>query len=315
VRLSSADTKTIEPGAGDEEVSAAFNPVGGGGACATASGADIPGAATYRLDPAPSGGVTLMGSPTVIADFTLPGNTSQVAARLLDVAPDGTEQLVARGLWRPASGGPTEQVFQTHPNGWAFAEGHVPKLELLPADSDPGIIGGYGRASDDQQAVTVSDLELRLPLLERPGAHRGLVKAPASKFLPEGYELAADFAALGYPRAKLAKRKLKAKGRKTKAKIKCPAAFEGCHKGKVVVEAKRKSRKGSAKAKRFVAAKGKFGRIAGGKTKAVKLKLKGKARRQLARKGKLKAKVKVTSVETTGKAKRDAKLIGKRKRR
>ena len=56
-----------------------------------------PGTASYRLDPAPEGGYTLMGSPTVIANFTLPGDTSQVAARLLDVAPDGQETLVARG--------------------------------------------------------------------------------------------------------------------------------------------------------------------------------------------------------------------------
>ncbi len=86
----------------------------------------------------PTGGYTLIGSPTVIAKFTLPGDTSQVAARLLDVGPDGQETLVARGLWRPATGGPTEQVFQLHPNGWKFAEGHVPKLELLPADASAG---------------------------------------------------------------------------------------------------------------------------------------------------------------------------------
>jgi predicted acyl esterase len=315
VRLTSDEAKTIEPNAGDSAVSAEFNPVGGGGACASASGADIPGAATYRFDPAPAGGYTLMGSPTVIADFTLPGDTSQVAARLLDVAPDGTEQLVARGLWRPQSGGPSRQVFQAHPNGWTFAEGHVAKLELLPSDSNAGLVGAYGRPSDGQQAVTVADLELRLPLLERPGAHTGLVRAPRSKFLPEGHELAADFAELGYPRAKLVKRKLKAKGRKTKAKVKCPAAFEGCHDGKVVIEAKRKSRAGSAKKKRFVAAKGKFARIAGGQTKSVKLKLKRKAHRVLAKNGKLKAKAKVTSTETDGKARRGAKLIGKSRKR
>ncbi len=110
----------------------------------TADGADQPGTASYRLEPAPAGGYTLLGAATVIAKFTLPGDTSQVAARLLDVAPDGQETLVARGLWRPATGGPTKQVFQLHPNGWTFAEGHVAKLELLPADTNPGITGGYG---------------------------------------------------------------------------------------------------------------------------------------------------------------------------
>ena len=99
IRFESDEARTIEPGAGSSDVAAAFNPVGGGGACATADGADQPGTATYRLDPAPAGGYTLMGSATVIADLTMPGDTSQVAARLLDVGPDGKETLVvARDL-------------------------------------------------------------------------------------------------------------------------------------------------------------------------------------------------------------------------
>ncbi len=43
-------------------VGQAFDPISGSGACATASGADQTGAATYRSDPAPAGGFTLMGS-------------------------------------------------------------------------------------------------------------------------------------------------------------------------------------------------------------------------------------------------------------
>ena len=130
VRYQSKPAKTIDPGAGSPEVAAKFNPFGGG-ACATADGADQPGTATYRLDPAPSGGYTMLGSATVIAKFTLPGNTSQVAARLLDVAPDGQETLVARGLWRPQTGGPTKQVFQLYPNGWTFAAGHVAEARAV----------------------------------------------------------------------------------------------------------------------------------------------------------------------------------------
>ena len=41
------------------------------------------------------------------------------------------------------SEGPTRQVFQLHPNGWHFAAGHVAKLELLGADSDPAGLGGF----------------------------------------------------------------------------------------------------------------------------------------------------------------------------
>lgn len=190
VRLQEPGPRTILPVvATDALVGTAFDPIAGPGACATASGADQLGVATYRFPPAPAGGYTLMGSPTVIADFTNPGPTSQVAARLLDVAPDGTQTLVARGLWRPAVGtAPLRQVFQLHPNGWRFEEGHVAKLELLPADLP------YGRVSNLQLPVAVADVDVRLPVLEPPGSAGGAVGEPAPRFLPPGHELARDFA-------------------------------------------------------------------------------------------------------------------------
>jgi predicted acyl esterase len=174
----------------DAPVGQAFDPITGGGACGTTSATDQTGAATYRSDPAPAGGFTLMGSPTIVADILSPGPTSQVAARLLDVDPtSGMETLVARGLYRPEITAltATHQVFQLHPNGWKFAAGHIVKLELLPADQP------YGRNSNGQVAVTVSNLELRLPVLEAPGC--GLVQDPAPKVVPAGYTLTADFAA------------------------------------------------------------------------------------------------------------------------
>jgi hypothetical protein len=193
VRFRSFATKTI---AADSTTGGRFNPITAK-ACDTIPDEDPAGAAVYRLAPAPAGGYTLLGAATVIAAFTLPGDTSQVAARLLDVAPNGTETLVARGLWRPATGGPARQVFQLHPNGWTFAAGHVPKLELLAADAASAALANYGRPSDDQQPVTVSRLKLRLPVVERPGADGGLVRTPARKLVPKGSRLARDFAPFG----------------------------------------------------------------------------------------------------------------------
>jgi fermentation-respiration switch protein FrsA (DUF1100 family) len=188
VRLHSGKPQGIEADGGDPAVAQVFNPVGGGGACAQAPGADEPGTADYRLPAAPAGGYTLLGSPTVIAHFRSPGGTSQVAARLVDVAPDGQKTLIARGLWRPrVAKNPVRQVFQLHANGWRFAPGHVAKLELLPDDAT------YGRASNGQQDVRVHNLELRLPVVEQPGALGGFVKQPAAKFVPPGYALARDF--------------------------------------------------------------------------------------------------------------------------
>ena len=188
MRYDSAAPQTISPVAGDPTVGQAFDPITGPGACATASGSDQPGVATYRLPAATGPGYTLMGSPTVIADINSVGPTSQVAARLLDVAPDGTETLVARALYRPdvnSGPAPTRQVFQLHADGWKFAAGHVAKLELLPNDAP------YGRVSNGQMPVTVPNLQLRLPVLERPDG--GVIRPPAPKVVPAGHTLAGDF--------------------------------------------------------------------------------------------------------------------------
>jgi predicted acyl esterase len=187
VRLDAPAAKAILPLAADL-AGPTFDPIAGGGACATTAGTDQVGTATYRLPAAPAGGYTLMGSPTLVADIDSNGPHSQIAARLLDVAPGGQQTLVARGLWRPKSGGgPTRQVFQLHPNGWKFEQGHVAKLELLPADVP------YSRPTNVQLPVTVSNAELRLPVVEEPGAAGGAVLEPAPKVVPDGYELAADF--------------------------------------------------------------------------------------------------------------------------
>lgn len=186
VRLTSKKAQTILPGAGSPAIGATFNPVAAG-ACATAPGATQEGTATYRLRA--GRGFTMIGSATVIAKFSLPGTNSQVAARLLDVGPNGQETLISRGLWRPrVSARPVRQVFQLHPGAWRFAPGHTIKLELLPDDAP------YGRSSNGQRAVTVSHLQLRLPTISRPGAAAGLVRRPLAKVVPPGYTLAREFA-------------------------------------------------------------------------------------------------------------------------
>jgi predicted acyl esterase len=185
VRLTDARARKILPNGGSPAIGATFDPIGAR-ACATARSTTLPGTASYRL--AVRRGLTMIGSATVIADFTLPGATSQVAARLLDVSPNGRETLVSRGLWRPrVSAKPVRQVFQLHPGGWRFAAGHSVKLELLPNDSP------YDRASDGQQTVSVSHLQLRIPTVNRPGSDGGLVKNPLAKVLPPGYTLAREF--------------------------------------------------------------------------------------------------------------------------
>ncbi len=85
---------------------------------------------------------------------------------MLDVDPaTGTETLVARGVYRIDPDTPDgRQAFQLHPGAWHFAAGHVPKLELLGRDAP------YARPSNGLFSISVSDLELRLPVHEVAGA-------------------------------------------------------------------------------------------------------------------------------------------------
>jgi hypothetical protein len=128
-----------------------------------------------------------MGSPTVIAHIASPSPNSQVAARLVDINEDGQERLIDRGLYRPmTTDEDTRQVFQLHPAGWPVKAGHIVKLELLPADSP------YGRVSNGEGPVDITNLELRLPVMERSAG--GPVQKPAPKVVPPGYALADDYA-------------------------------------------------------------------------------------------------------------------------
>lgn len=306
IRYSSADAKTLSPGSGSLAIGEAFDPVdSGGNPCRTAPGADQQGVATYRL-PQVDSPITLMGAATVIASINSPAANSQVAARLLDVAPNGTETLVNRALLRPPVGS-SKQVFQLHPNGWEFAAGHVPKLELLPRDSGTSALSTYARPSDGQGAVTVADLQLRLPVLQKPGYEGGYVKAPAPKVLPAGTRLAKDFADLKPQNARLLKRPVTVGGRRSGARIDSPDDWRACHAN---VRVFGKVAGASAKGKRRLLANGKA-KLAGGKRGVVKLKLTKNGRKALRSKRRAKVQVVLKTREQVGKV--TAKRVLKKK--
>ena len=172
VRYGAAGARTVLSSSGDPAISRPIDPLGGGGACASTPAADEADTATYRLPAATGQGYTLLGSPVLSARFAVTGRDPALAARLWDVAPDGaTQTLVARALYRPRPG--KHQVFQLHPNGWQFAAGHVPKLELVGKDS------AYGRPSNFDWSIKVSALKFRLPVRDKPG---GAVKKPKRPF-------------------------------------------------------------------------------------------------------------------------------------
>jgi hypothetical protein len=155
--------------------------------CNTQSAADNATAATYKLPAAPVPGFTVMGSTTVIGEFSTPATNDQVTARLYDenVAAK-TERLIGRQIYRPIEPGAgfTKQVFQLHPQAWKVQARHVLKLELVMQDPR------YARSSSTPQSVQVRNLEVRVPTLEAAGGAGGMVQAPLPKYLPGGYTLA-----------------------------------------------------------------------------------------------------------------------------
>jgi ABC-2 type transport system ATP-binding protein len=184
VRASFTKTQSVLSVAGNPAVGAAIDPLAGGGNdCATTSAAPESGTATYKLAAAPRHGYTLLGAPTIIASLGVQGSpgAAQIAGRLWDVAPGGASQtLVARGLFRPTARG--RYVWQLNANGWRFARGHVPKLELLGEDPP------YARPSNGNFTIAVDRLALRLPVLNQPDCR---VVLPIDRpVLPAGYRLA-----------------------------------------------------------------------------------------------------------------------------
>ena len=164
VSYASEPAQTIISGTGSAAISSAIDPIAGQGACATVSGADQgTGVASYRLPAATGNGYTLLGAPVITASLAPTGTYPIIAGGCgTSIPTTGTETLVARGLYRVATGG--VQTFQLHPGAWHFAAGHIPKLELLSQDAP------YGRTSNGQFSIAVSKLSLTLPVHDVPGA-------------------------------------------------------------------------------------------------------------------------------------------------
>lgn len=292
--------QTIEPTGGDRAVGAAFNPAPSGKACTTANGAVEAGTADVETGAAPAGGYTVMGSPTVIAKFTQTGSDAQIAARLVDVSPDGaTKTLVNRGVWRsPGSG---FQVFQLNPNGWHVAEGHKLRLELLPFDGGAAVVNNandalknFSRPSNGQQPITVENIDLRIPVREQPGALNGLVGAPAKRVLPNraGVELAVGNEAIGSETLAEYEEGLKpdvvvgnpslvgrptVKGKQLTVKLTCKIGNDSCRKATLIIKgAPKKGKKGR---NLLVVKKGGLTVAKPGQTRTFRIALTGKARK------------------------------------
>lgn len=144
---------------GDAAVGRALDPVSGGGdGCVETPSSQAAGTARYRIRTVGSKQINLLGAPKLSAQLKIEGadpDIAQLDARLWDVAPDGsTQRLIARGLYRPTEGSNT---WELHPAAWPAQPGHGIELELLGNDKP------YGRPSNGNFQITVSDLKVELP--------------------------------------------------------------------------------------------------------------------------------------------------------
>jgi len=165
LRLRAPDKQTIGSGGGDPATGRAVDPVAGGGdGCVAVAAGRTAGTAVVEREIERSGGLTLIGAPTVIGKLAVAGarpEDAQIAARLWDVDPEaGTRRLVSRGLYRPSA--QRRQVWQLHPAAWRFASSHEIELELLGNDAP------YSRPSNGSYEIDASRLRLRLPVRQRP---------------------------------------------------------------------------------------------------------------------------------------------------
>jgi dienelactone hydrolase len=164
VAFSDSSSQTVTSGGGNPFTGQAFDPISGGGdACRETEAEVAPGTAVV-LGP-PSSGYTLLGLPTVRATIATLGPFGQLDSRLWDVSPDGSSQrLISRGAYRLLDGQSGPVTFQLHGNGWCFAPGHRPKLELLGKDEP------FLRPSNGGFSVEVSQVEVELPTAEAGSA-------------------------------------------------------------------------------------------------------------------------------------------------
>jgi len=195
IRLQDAigGTVTSEASPGPN-ASSNFDPISGGNACARVNDEPISGALVYDLPPPDTGGYTVLGSPTIIADITVATGSvpdSLLVARLLDIAPNGTEQLLARGAYRPSASG--VQVFQLHPIAAYVPDDHYLQIEFV-GNENPTHRKPTGPGAS--YTITLTDIEMRVPVADRPNGMQ--IEKPAEKLIPAGF-VAADRANVAVP--------------------------------------------------------------------------------------------------------------------
>ena len=163
--VTGASGQVVTSSGGNPSTAAALNP-SNQPFCHALPAAAEPGTASYT-QAVGSSPLTLIGAPRVEATISIKGNYPELVARLWDVAPGGTRQIVAVGVYRPSAnqeaGTSTGAVatanadFQLSPADYTFPTGDTVQLELVGSNAP------LFRKSNGTFAITVSGLSARLP--------------------------------------------------------------------------------------------------------------------------------------------------------
>jgi hypothetical protein len=162
VNFSKSDGQTVSSEGGNPLTGTNFDPIANSDACKQTDEEQAPGTAVIQGDNVPQGhGYTLLGLPTVTATIATTGSTyGQLDSRLWDVG-GGKQTLISRSAYRLDGAQNGTITFQLNGNGWCFAPGHRPKLELLGKDEP------YLRPSNPPPfLVDVSNVNVKLPTAE-----------------------------------------------------------------------------------------------------------------------------------------------------
>src|SRR5207302_10783450 len=138
----------------------------------------------------------LAGQPSVPRAVQPTSPDAELAARLWDVAPDGTQTLMARGVYRLA-GTPVapagDVAFGLSANAWRLPAGDQLKLEVAGADAP------YFQPDTVPSATAISSVDLELPLAEGAPQPAQVASAAPSRAGGPGASAPAELAATGAP--------------------------------------------------------------------------------------------------------------------
>ena len=166
---------------------AATDPIANSGCRSFSAAQSDPGQAVYTFA-VPSG--TLVGAPTVNVDVAMTGLDAEVAARLWELNPSGTQTLVTRTVYRLQSASQSSTVhlgFELWPQAWQFQPGDRLVLELTQNDSP------VWRPDNEPSSLTFTNLDLALPLVTAPAAN--VPETPIAPLMPLSALLAGAAAA------------------------------------------------------------------------------------------------------------------------